>query len=502
MPTDSIREKVLQRLQNQLAAIQSGIIVEPSNALPEPAFITLDNFNTQDDIDEWTPSPQALTPELYTGPVSPFTLPGCLSFIKEAGGPTGTISKTFATTSDATRKVGSVYLYVPNTSVLANNECLTVIFAEDDFNYFYQLFDVADFIEGNWTQFTVNIDGNDCCPAALIVGNPDKSKINGAAIIIKTNTGATTLGTGDVLIDFMILNDVDHWVPSGGASPPALVFDNNTVVGTYSIGFGHVANADVNFGVIKTLQIGIDATGGDVEAWVYIKDKTIYNSVPPLGASLVVVVGNDSSNWYAKFYFHDDIRDVVNDLTNGWNRFLFDPVTEADLVVGSPDITDLQWFNISGFLIDEATFVPTGDIRVDFVRVIGPDGLYNNDIKKVYRYAIASQQTTGTPILTFAVLKEAQSTAIYPVISSELVISIDAEVELPFEAVLDQELGQLADDIQVAIGQEQDLWGMVRYMKITNLEFHVREGTHTGILVVVMEIGFAYNQLDPTTQGV
>ncbi len=503
MPGDSIREKVLQRIQNLLAAIQSGFIVEPSNALPEPPFLPVDLLNDQASVDEWVPSLQALTPELYTGPIVPFNLPGCMSLIKGSGGTQAALTRTFAEGFDATFKVGVMVFRFNDVNQIAVNNSVVVRFGTDASNYYEFTYNRSAFNSGQWGSVSVNIDGGASGGSPpVIIGNPDKTNIAWVQMEVKSVTGGTTFVTGDVLVDFVVLYDVTSWLPTGGASPPELIFDNQAVIGTFSVGFGHIVGADTNFGVEKTFGTGFDGTGGEVEAFIFIKDKSVYQNNPPLGFSAGILAGNDAQNWYGKFLFHSDLRDQVNDRGSGWNRIIFDPLTESDFIAGTPNITDLKWFTLGGAVQDASTLIPTGNIRIDFIRIIGVDGPYNHDIKKVYRYSISSQQTSGTPTMTMAALNEEQEVKLYPIIESKLIIGIDTEIELPSEALLDQELGRAQDDIQVALASQQELWGIARYIKVLNLEFHVREGTHTGILTTNIEVAFTFNQLDPTKQGV
>jgi hypothetical protein len=319
-------------------------------------------------------------------------------------------------------------------------------------------------------------------------------------IQLKTPTANDLIPLGNAIMDWWIVYDVTQWVPTGGADAPELTTATR-VIGIKSVAFGKLPNGDPSFGLLSQTTTSYDATGGKIQVWVYVKDKTKLANTPPLNYAVGILVGQDALNWYSRFLFHDDLVDVDNDNTNGWNKIEFDPVTESDFTAGSPDITALDWFLVGGIGLDAATAIPVGDMGLDFLRIIDVEGDYHSDVKEVYRYKIGAYQTAGTPIIKFAALKEQVQTKIYPIIESTLTIGIDVEAELPDEVALDYELGKLAADVQVALADNQDLTDFARYVEIKNWEFSVMEGTHTGILTVMVEIGYMMNQRDPTKQG-
>lgn len=502
MHNHSVREKVLERLQNLLGAIQSGLIVEPSNALPEPIVQVMDACDDQASVDGWSPSPQTDLPTLNTN--TSYDFGNSINLIKTGSGTNApTWAKLLSTSFDATGKI-VVMALKPTVSKLAVANALTLRAGSSPTDYYEYQVGSSAMVDQAWQVFGVNIDGGiqGGPPVTQIVGNPDKTAIILLQIELKLANATITLAADEMVMDYWIIYDVAAWLPSGGARVPELIFDNQAVTGSYSIGTGHIPNSDALFGLVKTFLIPFDGTGGDIECWIFVKDKTKLSNSPPNNYSVGILAGSDSANWYGRFLFHNDLRDQVNDRGNGWNRIIFDPLTESDIIAGTPTINNLAWFTIGGIALNTSIDIPIGDFRLDLVRIIGPTGTYSMDIKKVYRYAIASQQTPGTPSIMMSAIDEDREPEIYPEISARLRVGLDVEIELPAEYILDQELGRAADNIQIAIASQRDLWGIARYMRIVSLSFHAREGIHTGIVTIIVEIGFTFNQDDPTKQGV
>lgn len=500
MPSDSIRERILQRLQCVLSNIQSGIIIEACNRLPEPYFVVMDNCDDQDSVDGWIKSNAADDPTLNTD--IPVKGPGSINVIKTiTAGTNAILTKTFATGFDATGKTCVMFFY-PDVDKLHSTQGLIIRAGNDASNYWQSIYRTDDMTDDMWTFHAVNIDGGVAGGLPpTVVGTPDKTDIKWLQIAVKTATAPTTLSADDAVFDWWVLFDTSGWLPSGGADAPELDF-TDPVVGLNSIAFGKLSNAEPVFGLERRLTTPIDITGGRVSAWIHVYDKTELANDPPFGYSLLVLVGQNLSNWWGKFAFHDDVIDVVNDRTNGWNPIMFDPVTESDFILGSPDITAVDFFAVGGIGVSQAAAIEVGHLKVDLVTIKDLEGAFINDIKKVYRYKINFQQTPASPIMMFSAIGEDQEYNIYPIISSKLLVGVDTEVELPDGALLDKELGKVADDIQVAIGQQQNLWDLARYIKVVSMEFHVKEGTSIGILTTLLEIGFSFNLLDPTKEGI
>lgn len=499
MPNESIREKVLQALLCTLANIQSGKIIEACTSLPEPFFILMNGCDDQADIDLWSESLNAAAPTLNS-----------VGFLQGTGamniGKTGVAGKdavyeiTLPSSVDATGKLGGGFLFVTTANDYDNANAYTIRIGTDDSNYWETSDGQGSFTDGAWNPMVVNIDADPAFGIPTVVGAPDKTDINYIYVRIRTSTGPTTIPLGDARLDFFTLGDADAWIPTGGASIPE-VDTTEKVVGLASIAFGKLANAPTPFGLERKLTTAIDATGGKFSVWFYVQDKTELSNVPPFGYSLAALFGQNLTNYWVKFMFHDDINDVDNDLSTGWNHLEFDPLTEADFIAGSPDITAIDFVVVGAIGDSIAAPIETGNLRVDLIKVSGVDGTYHNDIKEVYRYKINFQQTPASPNIMFAALDEDLESKTYPIIDNKLRVSFDAEATLPDEAILDKELGKLAADIQIALATRQELWGYAKYVELKQIAFNVKKGTHTGILTGIIEVGFTSNQLDPTKQG-
>lgn len=499
MPDDSIREKVLKRLNCVLANIRSGTIIEACNALPDPFFEVLDGCDDQDSVDGWVPSGSADTPTLNT--TTFFKAPGAINIIKLSGAPpVAILTKTLDTPFDATTKLGSLVLRSADVSQLHGTNAAKIKFGTDASNYFLRVFGRSTFQDNIFIDLQVGIDDIAGTPAT-IVGSPDITQIQFIEITIQTPIAGTIISEGDLIMDYWSLLDPTRWIPvNSGEAPEVQTEDPPPVVGVSYIGFGRRApNIDLAFGIAHFFPTPLDLTAVQLEAWMFAHDKTVLNPISAVG-SLGIILATTETDFFAKTLFYPDILDRINDITSGWNQILFRPETESDLTVGSPDIENIVAISILGFA-DADTTIPVGDFGIDFIRLVDVAGAYRTDVKQVYRYKIGTYQTMGTPIIMMAALNEKKVSKVYPLVHNTLTVGIDCEIELADEAVLDKELGKLATDIEIALAAQQTLWGVARYVEPKNWEFSVKEGTSTGILTGEIEIEYVTNQLDPTKQG-
>lgn len=489
MLENSRREKVLISLRCVLSNIQSGLLIEACTAFPDPQFVLMDGC---DSTDAWDESQQAIAVTLYTtDPVKP---PAALNMGKTGGGNFSVYEKEFATSFNATGKLGFGFFYVEDTSLLHITQAMQIKYGTDDSNYYQQTFSRGNFQSQVWAEIIFDFD------TAEITGTPDRADIQYISITWRTPAAPDAIPLGDIKIDWLALFDENGWLPVGGADVPELSADN-PVVGLYSVAFGKIANSFAIFGIEKTLAVPIDGTGGTLEAWIYISDKTKLKNVPPSGYTAGLLIGQAIDTYWAKFLFYEDLLDVINDRTNGWNQIEFVPETEFDFKVGEPDISAITYIAIGGIAITDAQEIPVGDMKTDYWKFNDIDEFYNNNMKHVYRYSIGSYQTHGNPSIMFSALKENFISNIYPIITSTMLVGLDGEIELPDEAILDEELGKLASDIQVALASQQSLYGHANYVEIKSVEFSVKEGTSTGYVTMMVEIEYDMNQLDPTEDG-
>jgi hypothetical protein len=227
--------------------------------------------------------------------------------------------------------------------------------------------------------------------------------------------------------------DVADWNDQAAASPE-IVNTVNKKQGAASLDLGKSGIGNVRATYQKVAGSTFDGTGADFRVWVYVYDKTELRSealAGPVGAkSLHISIGQDFGNIYFREYGPNELKDVVNDGSDGWN-LLGGPLS-GFLTFGSPNITILD----SMSLFFETTFatetIASGNIKMDYWRLLqDPVNVYSTPLDTYHGSDIQDVEKGGTAMNRAASVTTLQSTPLdeffYDIGNELLYINIDID---------------------------------------------------------------------------
>lgn len=225
---------------------------------------------------------------------------------------------------------------------------------------------------------------------------------------------------------------ITGWTNSADATAPTLDTVNKKE-GTASINLGKSGTSTNQAFYEKTLGATFDGTGDEYRVWIKVKDKSVLQDgvsggLPP--AALEIAIGSDSSNAFIRFIGKDDLKDVDNDGTDGWNN-LGDLISNFN-PVNSPVITALDYLKVVLFTPNASDLIVSGNIKMDFHRLLlNPVNKYSTSLDTYHGSDIDDVEKDGTVMTRAANAAALESTPVdeffYDIPNETLFINIDID---------------------------------------------------------------------------
>jgi hypothetical protein len=121
---------------------------------------------------------------------------------------------------------------------------------------------------------------------------------------------------------------------------------------------------------------------------------------------------------------------------------------------------------------------------------------------QVKRYRVAGPEFQALPGITLAVVRELNSTNVYPVTQASMTMIIEAWDEFGDGATLDEKLGLFRADIQKALAADPTCGGLAHSTEVKRCENFVLEGTDQAVCVMEVEIVYSFLTANPYSQSV
>jgi len=298
------------------------------------------------------------------------------------------------------------------------------------------------------------------------------------------NTGLV-LDTCDDLNGWVVENNAKGWNP--------VLDTSNKVEGTAAIQLGIKQNKQLATWY-RPLYSTYDFTDKVLDMWVYIYNKLKFHP-PWITTAIRLFLADDLANIAIYNVYRDDLGDVLNDGTDGWN-FINKYANLYDAAVGVPDLANINNIGIMVEIIS-GEVLPLGECNMDYWTV-GSLAFFRDVLIVTRAKTSGFAHFSAFPAITFMVVAEDCESKIYPAMFNRMLIELAGYDRYAEEDVLDRNLGYMASDIQMALMKDQTLNGLAQYVEVKRWEITAMEGNKTGVLQGWIEVGYMVNQKDPT----